>query len=112
MITDQVLDMSDNWVEEVEKVLSAAKCIPQRPPMTLDNLAYVVYSSGTTGKPKGQQPHNMSTSYMTILELSSFLFFNTSNNVKEDNSDTCEPWYCRTAFDSDGLMATKIATKN
>lgn len=46
--------MTGNWIEKVNEEILAAKNIPDTPEMTLDNLAYVVYSSGTTGKPKGE----------------------------------------------------------
>ena len=52
-IVDNALDMAGDWIKQVNAALSAASKIPEMMPMTLDNLAYVVYSSGTTGKPKG-----------------------------------------------------------
>ena len=53
-IVDNALDMAGDWIKQVNAAISsAASKIPEMMPMTLDNLAYVVYSSGTTGKPKG-----------------------------------------------------------
>ena len=46
--------MAGDWITQVNAAISSAAFkIPEMMPMTLDNLAYVVYSSGTTGKPKG-----------------------------------------------------------
>lgn len=53
LYSESTLDMTGDWLDQVNKKLSSAKSIPEAQPMTLDNLAYVVYSSGTTGKPKG-----------------------------------------------------------
>ena len=43
-----------DWIGKLKKENEAIGKVPPMLPMTLDNLAYSVYSSGTTGKPKGK----------------------------------------------------------
>jgi len=51
--------MTGEWRSEVEKELSQINVLPEEEKLSLSNLAYIVYSSGTTGKPKGtNQPVN------------------------------------------------------
>nr|CAD7260469.1 unnamed protein product [Timema shepardi] len=50
----RVLLMEGDWLEE----LTHLEVIPETVQVSLDDMAYTVYSSGTTGKPKGIQcPH-------------------------------------------------------
>nr|CAD7402514.1 unnamed protein product [Timema cristinae] len=50
----RVLLMEGDWLEE----LTGLEVIPETVQVSLDDMAYTVYSSGTTGKPKGIQcPH-------------------------------------------------------
>ncbi|ELT91031.1 hypothetical protein CAPTEDRAFT_168750 [Capitella teleta] len=54
----KVIVMDVNWVETLKKANAEHPPFTSPPVVTLDSLAYVVYSSGTTGRPKGIQcPH-------------------------------------------------------
>ena len=44
-----------DWPERLEKENTSIDNIPPSLTVTLDSLAYIVYSSGTTGKPKGER---------------------------------------------------------
>ncbi|KAK2165582.1 hypothetical protein LSH36_48g05031 [Paralvinella palmiformis] len=48
-----VLVCDDDWLERVLDEVNQCAEIPASPNVRLDNLVCVVYSSGTTGKPKG-----------------------------------------------------------
>ncbi|XP_013384730.1 uncharacterized protein LOC106154791 [Lingula anatina] len=53
-----VLTLDEGWAERLKEENSKHAPFPGPPVVTLDCLAYTVYSSGTTGKPKGIQcPH-------------------------------------------------------
>lgn len=43
--------MNDGWIERLKKQMNGKSVV--LPKVSLDDLAYTVYSSGTTGKPKG-----------------------------------------------------------
>ncbi|XP_076821581.1 uncharacterized protein LOC143468326 isoform X2 [Clavelina lepadiformis] len=49
----QVIVMDRNWMTTLKSENVASKSIIKRPAMDQSNLACIVYSSGTTGKPKG-----------------------------------------------------------
>lgn len=49
-----VIRCTGEWVRRLEEENKRHTSIPPTPELTLDNLAFTVYSSGTTGKPKGQ----------------------------------------------------------
>nr|CAD7594039.1 unnamed protein product [Timema genevievae] len=52
--SSRVLLMEGDWLEELARL----EVIPETVQVSLDDMAYTVYSSGTTGKPKGIQcPH-------------------------------------------------------
>ena len=44
--------LNDNWQQRL--ISEIRSDLPERPKSSLDDLACYVYSSGTTGKPKGQ----------------------------------------------------------
>ena len=44
----------DEWQSRLEEQNSQHAAYSEPPAVHLNNLAYVVYSSGTTGKPKGK----------------------------------------------------------
>lgn len=52
------LFLENDWANEYRKEVDLLETKPIRENVSLDDMAYTVYSSGTTGKPKGIQcPH-------------------------------------------------------
>ncbi|KAG4068511.1 hypothetical protein HA402_004852 [Bradysia odoriphaga] len=47
------LFLQNNWVEQYEEEINRLAIKPTREHVLLDDMAYTVYSSGTTGRPKG-----------------------------------------------------------
>ena len=56
-----VVVLEEGWIEKLGKENSLIKEKTQSLDVTLDNLAYIVYSSGTTGKPKGKRVIRLTT---------------------------------------------------
>lgn len=54
----ELILLNEGWDERLEKE-NAAKPALEKLKITLDDLAYIVYSSGTTGKPKGMSWYGM-----------------------------------------------------
>lgn len=48
-----IINLENNWLEIIKKENKLKKVIPMDT-VSLDDMAYTVYSSGTTGKPKGE----------------------------------------------------------
>ena len=55
-----------DWLDRIQNsIIGIDEMYTKSEVMTLDNLAYVVYSSGTTGRPKGQ----CSNIYVIVIKL-------------------------------------------
>jgi len=48
-----VIIMKEDWVKELDNQNKSGETTPTSPDLNLDSMAYIVYSSGTTGRPKG-----------------------------------------------------------
>ncbi|ELT98363.1 hypothetical protein CAPTEDRAFT_224942 [Capitella teleta] len=54
----KTITMDSDWIATLQKTNEQHPGFTSAPDVTLDSLAYIVYSSGTTGKPKGVKcPH-------------------------------------------------------
>lgn len=49
-----VVNLDDSWVDEIQKQNKGDSTNVAADSVSLDDMAYTVYSSGTTGKPKGK----------------------------------------------------------
>lgn len=76
-----VILLNQGWDERLEKE-NAAKPVLEKVKSTLDDLAYIVYSSGTTGKPKGNAILYKSAKYNS----SEHLYKQTFNNLSKIKS--------------------------
>ena len=66
---DKVIVMDDDWMDKIKAENAQYPAITEPPGVSLDSMAYTVYSSGTTGKPKGEP---------LILKKFTNVFLNTS----------------------------------
>ena len=76
-----VILLNQGWDDRLEKE-NATKRVLEKVKSTLDDLAYIVYSSGTTGKPKGNEILNKSAKYNS----SAHFYKQTLNNLSKIKS--------------------------
>ncbi|XP_074650108.1 uncharacterized protein LOC141905204 [Tubulanus polymorphus] len=82
-----LITLGDGWLETIRNELKEAGRVLETPRISLDNLAYTVYSSGTTGKPKGIQcPHRGSVFSYTWRH-------NEYPYSDEDNREACNVFF-------------------